>query len=211
MSFAYHVICMSLVYTRMSSIYHSLVLVCHPYVTRMYSYVIHLSLVCGFTMNPWDVPEKSKVIHDRLSTKWTSWRECHISKSKWESSVQFLNNGKTNFHNKGKTWKNASIRKLSVSEIFCVKQKFMQFPNHGMSEFPYYGKSIGTIFQKYVFLNISCEAESDTISEPWDEQVPIFGTSMGKYRQFPGSTLPWRFRVSGNPLNFQFLGMCKFS
>ena len=27
------------------------VLVCHPYVTRMYSYVIRMSLVCGFTMN----------------------------------------------------------------------------------------------------------------------------------------------------------------
>ena len=27
-------------------------LVCHPYVTRMYLYVIRMSLVCGFTMNP---------------------------------------------------------------------------------------------------------------------------------------------------------------
>ena len=27
------------------------VLVCHPYVTRMYSYLIRMSLVCGFTMN----------------------------------------------------------------------------------------------------------------------------------------------------------------
>ena len=92
-----------------------------------------------------------------------------------------------------------------------MKQKFMQFPNYGMSEFQYYGKSIGTIFQKHVFLNISCEAENDTISEPWDERVPTFGTSMGKYRQFPGSILPCRFRVGGNPLNFECLGMGKFS
>ena len=27
-------------------------LACHSYVTRMYSYVIRMSLVCGFTMNP---------------------------------------------------------------------------------------------------------------------------------------------------------------
>ena len=65
---------MSLVYTRMSSVCHSYVLVCHlyvilrtgmssvcpsyvlichPYVRRMHSYVIHMSLLCSFTMNPW--------------------------------------------------------------------------------------------------------------------------------------------------------------
>ena len=27
------------------------VLVCHPYVIRMYSYVIRMPLICGFTMN----------------------------------------------------------------------------------------------------------------------------------------------------------------
>ena len=32
--------------TRMSSVFHSYVLVCHPYVSRMYSYVIRVSLVC---------------------------------------------------------------------------------------------------------------------------------------------------------------------
>ena len=50
---------MSLVCTRMPSVCHSYVLVCHachsyilvchPYVTHMYSYVIRMSLVCGFT------------------------------------------------------------------------------------------------------------------------------------------------------------------
>ena len=70
MSFVCHVIRMSLVctrmlsvchsyvlichlyVTRMSSVRHSYVLVCHPYVTRMYSSVIRMSLVCGLTMNP---------------------------------------------------------------------------------------------------------------------------------------------------------------
>ena len=46
-----YVICMSLVRTRMSSVCHSYVLLFHPYVTRMYLYVICMSFVCGFTMN----------------------------------------------------------------------------------------------------------------------------------------------------------------
>ena len=37
---------MSLVCTRMSFVCHSYVLVCDPYITRMYSYVIRMSLVC---------------------------------------------------------------------------------------------------------------------------------------------------------------------
>ena len=37
---------MPLVCTRISSVYHSYVLVCHPYITSMYSYVIRMSLVC---------------------------------------------------------------------------------------------------------------------------------------------------------------------
>ena len=41
-----HAICMSLVCTRISSVYHSHLLVCHPYVTRVYLYVIRMSLVC---------------------------------------------------------------------------------------------------------------------------------------------------------------------
>ena len=37
-----------------------------------------------------------------------------------------------------------------------------------------------------------------------------YGTSMGKQRQFPGSALPYRFRVSGNSCNLQCLGICEF-
>ena len=46
-----YVIGMSLICTRISPVCHSHVLVCHPCVTRMYSYVIRMSLVSGFTMN----------------------------------------------------------------------------------------------------------------------------------------------------------------
>ena len=35
-----------------------------------------------------------------------------------------------------KKWEKEKSRKLSVSYIVRVKQKSMQFPNHGMSEFP---------------------------------------------------------------------------
>ena len=38
---------------------------------------------------------------------------------------------------------NTNIPKLKVSYIFRLKQKSMQFPNHGMSEFPSYGTSMG--------------------------------------------------------------------
>ena len=41
-----YVIRMSLVCTRVSFVSHSYVLVCHPCVTRMYSYVIRISLIC---------------------------------------------------------------------------------------------------------------------------------------------------------------------
>ena len=45
---SYVLVCngMSLVHTRMSSVCHSYVLVCHPYVTRMYWYVLCMSSVC---------------------------------------------------------------------------------------------------------------------------------------------------------------------
>ena len=38
--------------TRMPFVCHSYVLECHSYATRMHLYVIRMSLVCGFTMNP---------------------------------------------------------------------------------------------------------------------------------------------------------------
>ena len=43
---------MSLICARILSVCHSYILVCHPHVTPMYSYVIRMSLICGFTMHP---------------------------------------------------------------------------------------------------------------------------------------------------------------
>ena len=45
-----YVFLMSLVCTPISFVYHLYVLVCHSYVTRIYSYAIRMSFVCGFTM-----------------------------------------------------------------------------------------------------------------------------------------------------------------
>ena len=45
---------------------------------------------------------------------------------------------KVNCHSKEKIWENKSISKLSVSGIFCLKQKTMQFPTYGKNGFPQY-------------------------------------------------------------------------
>ena len=50
-SYDWYVIRMSLLCTSMSPVCRSYVLVCHPYVTRIYSEVIHMSLVRGVTMS----------------------------------------------------------------------------------------------------------------------------------------------------------------
>ena len=49
--------------------------------------------------------------------------------------------------------------------MFCVKQKSIQFPKHGKSELPYYGKSIGKHKHPKAmgFLQVSREAEIYTI------------------------------------------------
>ena len=58
--------------------------------------------------------------------------------------------GKVDFHNTGKVWENTNISNLWVSLKFWMKQKSIQFPKHGKSEFlmeihfsHVYGKSMG--------------------------------------------------------------------
>ena len=78
---------------------------------------------------------------------------------------------KGNFQGKEKILENTSISKLSVSEIFHLKQKFIQFPKHGKSRFPLHGKSMGKNkhFKFVDFLNISDEAEIHTIPKTWEK------------------------------------------
>ena len=44
--------------------------------------------------------------------------------------------GKVDLHSMKKAWENTNISNLWVSEIFWVKQKPIQFPKYGKSEFP---------------------------------------------------------------------------
>ena len=94
---------------------------------------------------------------------------------------------KVNSQSKEKIWENTSISKLSVSEIFCLKQKSMQFPKHGKTGFPLYGKSMGKHkhFKFMVFLNISDEAEIHTIPKTWEKWIPIIREKYGKKANIP--------------------------
>ena len=51
----------------------------------------------------------------------------------------------------------------------------MQFPKHGKSGLPLYGKSMGKHkhFIFIGFLNISCEAEIHTIPKTWENWISI--------------------------------------
>ena len=49
---------------------------------------------------------------------------------------------KVNSNSKEKIWENTNISKFSASENFRLMQKSMQFPKHGKSGFPLYGKSM---------------------------------------------------------------------
>ena len=52
-----------------------------------------------------------------------------------------------------------------------MKQKSIQSPKHGKSEYPYYGKSMGkSKYSKVMgFSNILGEAEIHTISKVWEK------------------------------------------
>ena len=83
MSFVCHsyVLVCHLYVTRVSFVCHSYVLLCHSYVTHMYSYVIPMSLVCGFTMNSLNSDE-GKLLLGISSLKYS-----HI---KWTRSVSTI-------------------------------------------------------------------------------------------------------------------------
>ena len=97
------------------------------------------------------------------------------------------NMGKVNSHSKEKIWENTNISKLSVSEIFPMIQKSMQFPKHGKSGFPLYGKSMEKHkhFKLMDFLNISDEAEIHTISRTWEKWIYIIPEKYGKKTNIP--------------------------
>ena len=79
--------------------------------------------------------------------------------------------GKVNSHSKEKIGQNTNISKLSVSEIFRLIQKSIQFPIHGKSGFPLYGKVMEKHkhFKFMGFLNISDDTEIHTIPRTWEK------------------------------------------
>ena len=97
------------------------------------------------------------------------------------------NMGKVNSHSKEKIWENTNILKLSVSEIFPMIQKSMQFPKHGKSGFPLYGKSMEKHkhFKFMGFLNILDEAEIHTIPRTWKKWISIIREKFGKKTNIP--------------------------
>ena len=78
--------------------------------------------------------------------------------------------GKVNYHSKEKTWKNTTISKLRVSDIFCLKQKSMQFPKHGKVDFHSTGKVCEKEHFKYMgFSNIFGETEIHATPKTWEK------------------------------------------
>ena len=77
---------------------------------------------------------------------------------------------------------NTNISKLSVSEMFRLMQKSMQFPKYGKSWFPLYMKSMKKYkhFKFMGFLSILSEAEIHTIPKIWKRWIPIVREKYGK-------------------------------
>ena len=122
------------------------------------------------------------------------------------------NMGKVNSHSKEKIWENTNISKLSVSEIFRLMQKSMQFPKHGKSGFPLYGKSMGKHkhFRFMGFLNFSDEAEIHTIPKTWEKWIPIIREKYGKKQTFQSNGFLNYFEWSRNPYNSQNMEKVNF-
>ena len=115
------------------------------------------------------------------------------------------NMGKVNSHSKEKIWENTNISKLSVSEIFRLMQKSMQFPKHGKSGFPLYGRSMEKHkhFKFMGFLNISDEAEIHIIPKTWDAWILIIREKYVKKQTFESYGFLRYFGWSRNPNNFK--------
>ena len=94
---------------------------------------------------------------------------------------------KVNSHSEGKIWEHTNISKLTVSGIFCLKQKSVQFSKYGKSGLRLYGTSMGkhNHFKLIVLLNLSDEAEIHTISKTWEECIPIIREKYGEKANIP--------------------------
>ena len=93
----------------------------------------------------------------------------------------------------------------SVSEIFHLMQKSMQFAKHGKSGFPLCGKVMEKHkhFKFMGFLNISDEAEIHIIPKTWDAWILIIREKYVKKQTFESYGFLRYFGWSRNPNNFK--------
>ena len=119
---------------------------------------------------------------------------------------------KANSHSKKKIRENTSISKLRVSGIFCLKQKSMQFPTHGKSGFPLYGKSMEKHkhFKCMGFLNISDEAKIHTVPKIWEKWISIIREKYGKKANILKCWVAQIFWVKQKSIQFPNYGKSEF-
>ena len=114
---------------------------------------------------------------------------------------------KVNYHSKEKTWKNTTISKLRVSDIFCLKQKSMQFPKHGKVDFHSTGKVCEKEHFKYMgFSNIFGETEIHATPKTWEKWIPIIREKYGKRQIFESYGFLKYFGWNRIPYNSQNMG-----
>ena len=95
----------------------------------------------GWSRNPYNSQYIEKV---NPHSKGNIWENTNISKVKcfwnfcaWNRNpCSSQNIEKLDFHYTGKIWENTNIPKCWISQIFWVKQKSIEFPKYGISEFP---------------------------------------------------------------------------
>ena len=146
------------------------------------------------------------IIREKYRKKQTFQSNGFLKYFGWSRNpYNFQNMGKVNSHSNEKIWENTNISKLSVSEIFCLKQKSMQFPKHRKSGLPLYGKSMEKHkhFKFMGFLNISDEAEIHTIPRAWEKWMPMIREEYGRKQTFQSNGFFNYFEWSRNPCNSQ--------
>ena len=128
--------------------------------------------------------------------------EIHTIPKMWEKWIPIVR----------KKYEKTNISKLSISQMFFFMQKSMQFPKHGKSGFPLYGRSMEKHkhFKFMGFLNISDEAEIHTIPRIWEKWISIIREKYGKKQTFQSNEFLHYFEWSRNPYNSQNMEKVNF-
>ena len=167
----------------------------------------------GWSRNPYDSQNMGKVNSHNTGKLW--------EKTKNSKVMGFSNIlDEAEIHRIPKIWKKwirtvrekyektKTIQKLSVSEIFHLKQKSMQFPKHGKTVFSLYRKNMRKHKHSKVlgFSNILGEAEIHTVPKIWEKWIPIVREKYGKTQTFQSEGFLELFTWSRNPCSSQNMG-----